>query len=424
MRSYFLTLIYLYILALGFRAPYIIILGYIWVDIFTPQILAYSILPSLQVSMILGLLSFFFYFKLARDPEVKLRNVSILTIIFSIWITATLLWAVIPDAAYFRWDTAIKSLLISIILPSFFRTRIQLEALIWTVTLSGIAHCIATGLKVIISGSSYGSQIGLVQSNNGWGESSSLAMYAITLIPMCLFLLKNQSLFPYKKTGRYMLITFIILAFLTAIGTFARTGMIAAAVLGIMLVLTTKNKFLYLLIGIVTLVLVFQLADPAWMARMSTTDSGTETSAMTRIGVWMWTLDYVKSHPFGGSFEINQIIRTTIELSDGTSLSIGGKAFHSIYFQTLGETGIPGFLLYISIAIFAWSNFKTVKKIGEKNNDPWLNSLGSYMVIVLAVFLAGGAFVGVAFQSYFYYLAAISAVMLNLAQRKNPVHAT
>ena len=423
MRSYFLTLIYFSILAMGFRAPYMIVLGYIWVDIFTPQVLAYSILPSLKVSLMLGVLAFIFYFRLPRDPEVKMRNVSITTIIFSIWITLTLIWAVVPDTAYERWDTAIKSLLISIILPSFLRTRIQIEAFVWTITLAGIAHCIATGLKVFISGSSYGAQIGLVQSNSGWGESSSLAMYAITLIPLCLFLLKYQTLFPYPKIGRLMLMTFIVLAFMTAVGTFARTGLICALVLGIMLVLTTKNKFTYLILGAATAIVVLLTADPAWLERMSTTNDGTEGSAMGRVAVWLWTLDYVAEHPFGGSFEVNRIIRTAIELKNGTSLTVTGKAFHSIYFQVLGETGIPGFLLFSLIILFTWSNFKKVKKLGAKNNDPWLNSLGAYMVIVLYVFLAGGAFIGVAFQSYFYYLAAFSAALLTFAQRKTPAYA-
>ena len=408
------------ILMMGLSSPYIIILGYVWVDIFTPQILAYSILPSIPVSLVMGLLSFVFFLRLPKDSDIKLRNATIATLIFSIWITMTLMWAEISqEYTYQRWDTAIKSLLISCIIPFFLRTKIQIEAYIWTITLSGIAHCIATGIKVIISGGGYGAQIGLVQVNSGWGESSSMALYAITLIPICIFLLNWQTLFPHKKIAKYMIITFIILALTAAIGTFARTGLICAIVLGVMLFISTKNRLFYLSIGVSVALIVFYTADQSWLDRMSTTNDGTEGSAMGRVAVWFGTLEYLKTHPFGGSFDVFRIIQSTITLSDGTSLTVIGKAFHSIYFQLLGEAGYPGLVLYSFIVLFTWQNFNKIKQYGTKHNKPWLISLGSYMLIVIYVYLVGGAFVGIAYQSYFYYISALSVAVLNLIDRKD-----
>lgn len=417
MRSLLLTAAYFLIIGLGFQASYVWVLGYVWVDIFTPQLLAYSMLPSLPVSMILAVLVLLGLLGLPKDPDVGIRGVTVLTVLFGGWMSLTLLWSEVPGAAFDKWSWAIKSVLFSCCVPYFLRNRIHVEAFLWTLVLSGMAHCLTFGAKVLISGGGYGMPLGLLSVNYGYGESSTLAMFSVSLIPICLYLYKWQTLLPQTKIVRLMLIGFMAAALLTSIGTYARTGLISIAVLSMLLMFRSKRRLRYLIITPVVLALLFSSTSENWMNRMSTIGDSSEESAMGRVAVWLWTIKYVMAHPWGGGFEVFRINEMTISLPDGSTLTVFAKAFHSIYFEILGETGIPGFMLFLAIVLVTRRTFVRLKRERFGPEAEWLSDAGQYLLFALYVFLAGGAFIGVGFQSYFYYLAAMSVALLNIRQK-------
>lgn len=417
MRGIFLTTIFLWIGILGFSAPYVFILGYIWVDIFTPQRIAYSILPSIPVAFIYALAAAISILTINSKQRGNLGVAGVLILIFAAWMTTTLIWAAVPEAAIVKWTWAVKSVAFAALVPLFFRTREQVEALIWTIVISGIAHCIPFGAKVLISGGGYGSQMGLVQANNGYGEGSTLAMIAVTLVPMCIYLLNHQQIIPYKKITKLMLMSFIAFAILTSVGTFARTGLISFAVLCIFGFIATKRKLQ--LVGVVVAAgfALNQIAGEQWKARMNTIGDGSEGSAMGRVAVWKWTLEYISTHPWGGSFDVYRINSYAYTMSDGNTLTIAGKAFHSIYFEILGETGIPGLVMFLAIMMIAFINFKNVIARGTETDSEWLVDLAKMIRISLVVTLAGGAFVGIGFQGYLYYLVGISTILISILSK-------
>jgi probable O-glycosylation ligase (exosortase A-associated) len=417
LRSIFLSLVYFSLLFLGTQAPLIFVLGYVWVDIFVPQLLAYSILPSIPVSMIMGVCVLGALFFLPRDPHIKLRAISMLTFVFVVWMTMTLMWAEVPDEAHIKWDWAVKSVAFSCLIPYFLRNRLDLEAFLWTIVISGIAHCLPFGVKVLISGGGYGKALGLVQVNYGYGEGSTLAMFSITLIPLCLYLYKWQTLITNQKLARLMLSVFIGMAFLTSLGTYARTGLISMGVLGALLVLNSRNMLRNAVFVVLAGAFAIYISSDQWVERMSTIGDGTEGSAMGRVAVWKWTLEYISTHPWGGSFESYMINETSLLLSDGSTLAVDSKAFHSVYFEILGETGIPGLLLFLTIAFLTYRSFVAFAAPQGKESDGWRGDLGLRLKHTFLIFMAGGAFVGIGFQAYFYYLAALGAAMINLRLR-------
>src|SRR5689334_7028275 len=91
-----------------------------------------------------------------------------------------------------------------------------------------------------------------------------------------------------------------------------------------------------------------------WTERMGTIQTaGSDASAMGRVAAWLWTLDYVKEHPLGGGFNVYFINSFSLPMSDGSTLEVKGKALHSIYFEVLGELGIPGIVMFLSM--LGWS---------------------------------------------------------------------
>src|SRR3546814_20783070 len=86
-----------------------------------------------------------------------------------------------------------------------------------------------------------------------------------------------------------------------------------------------------------------------------------DLSASTRIAVWKWTWDYAKDHPGGGGFEAylgNSLSYYSQQLEgpaasqsvERTLVVDKGRAYHSAYFELLGEQGYFGFVVWIGRA--------------------------------------------------------------------------
>jgi probable O-glycosylation ligase (exosortase A-associated) len=364
--------------------------------------------------LVFGILALFGFMLIKKPVHIKWRAQSIITGILVVWMTLTLAWAVAPQSALIKWDWAIKSLVFTIIIPHFLQSRRDFEAFIWTIVSSGMAHCISFGAKVILSGGGYGISLGLIGGNSGYAESSTLAMFAVSIVPMCIYLYLHQTIIPYRRLAKLMLVAFIMLALATAIGTYARTAFVCMAMLAISFIYFNKRKMRSVIFVLILGIVSYQFTTDGWLNRMSSIDDGTDSSAMGRVAVWKWVIEYVAQNPLGGSFTMYVINSYALELVDGSVIQVSGKAFHSVFFEMLGEGGVPGILLYLSLIGFSLHSFLKYRKLTPENDCGWLLDSGRYLLVSTLIFLAGGAFIGVAFQSYFYYLAALSAAYLNL----------
>jgi len=414
MRGIFLLGVILLLLLWGFRAPILFVLAYVWASIFTPQHVAYSIIKSIPISLIFAVLAIGAFFMLKKVEYIRWRPQSIITGLLAAWMTLTLVWAVVPGPAFEKWDWAIKSIAFTVIIPHFLRDRQDFEAFIWTILAAGMAHCIPFGAKVILSGGGYGMPLGLVAGNSGYGEGSTLAMFSVSLIPMAMYLYLHQTLLPQRRLAKWMLGSFVVFLLLTAIGTYARTALVCLAVLAACFIYYGKRRLLSVVLVLVLAGVVYPFIDAGWLDRMSSINDDSEISAMGRVAVWKWVLEYVATHPWGGSFEMYRINTYSMQLPDGSFLQVEGKAFHSIYFEMLGEGGVPGFAMFLALIGLTIFAFMRHSKVLGVTGEIWLGDAGRYLLIATLVFLAGGAFIGVAFQSYFYYLAALSAAYANL----------
>ena len=159
----------------------------------------------------------------------------------------------------------------------------------------------------------------------------------------------------------------------------------------------------------------------AWNERISTISAyQTEDSALGRILVWQWTLQFVATHPAGGGFNSYQIneIRFPPNAYNPEGEIARGKAFHSIYFEVLGEHGWPGIILFGGLVLTSLISLQNV--VRRARLTPELAScrdLAFALQVSLVVLLACGLFIGVAFQPMLYYLFALSACVSHHAQR-------
>src|SRR5216683_3073695 len=168
MRSLYLLLVYLALLGIGAVAPFVLTLGYVWLDIFQPQTVAFSLLNGgAPIAMIMGAAAVAGYVVLDRRSPPRLSAVTWLTLILAVWVTLTCFWAEVPEHVWTKWDWAFKTILFSAFMPFVIRSRIQIEAFLLVFLFSLSGNVIPFGIKTILSGGGYGTQLGLVDRNNG-----------------------------------------------------------------------------------------------------------------------------------------------------------------------------------------------------------------------------------------------------------------
>lgn len=138
-----------------------------------------------------------------------------------------------------------------------------------------------------------------------------------------------------------------------------------------------------------------------------------ENSAYVRILVWKWTLGFVASHPLGGGFVTYLVDSIEVPGSGDTPAHIEfGRAFHSIYFEVLGEHGYPGLVIFL---LLAGSTFLLLRRLAKKARAfpelQWVVGLSDALQSGLAVFMASGAFVGIAFPPMFWYFISMGVCL-------------
>jgi probable O-glycosylation ligase (exosortase A-associated) len=415
LRSLYLVAVYISFFVLGRSAPFALALGYVWVDTFNPQSMAYILLPQIPVSLIMAVATIISYLLIQRDkPRITLT--SILLLLFAVWVTmTTALWAEVPDAAWEKWNFAFKMLCFAAFLPSVFRTRIQIEALLQIYLLSISVHFIPVGLKTMVSGGGYGRALGIVAGNSLLAEGATLAGVSLMLIPIILYLRRNTLLIPKNLVTQLGYGGLVSLALAAAIGTYERTALVGMAVVGIGLWLRARRKILGALLGVLVMLGVASRTSDAWNARISTIRHySSETSALGRILVWEWTIGYANEHPLGGGFNSYKIDRVTFppDTPDGDPVVATGIAFHSIYFEVLGEQGYVGLAIFFSIIGLSFWQLQKVARITRHVKEMvWAKELAYALQVALLTLLACGAFIGIAFQPMLYYLFALSACL-------------
>src|SRR5258705_9798723 len=143
MRSLYLLLVYIALLGIGASAPFVLTLGYVWLDIFRPQSVAYSLLNrGVPIAMIMGAAALGAYFVFDRRSPPRVSAVTLLSLMLAVWVTLTCLWAEVPEQAWIKWDWAFKTIVFSAFIPFVIRSRIQIEAFLLVFLLSLSANVI------------------------------------------------------------------------------------------------------------------------------------------------------------------------------------------------------------------------------------------------------------------------------------------
>lgn len=424
------------LMLMAFKRPFLFTLVYAYIDIIAPQRLSYFLLNAIPLSLILFALALlgFLVSDDKRDVRVSPRWALLLVLLAYCGYSTTV--AVEPLAAQEKWSWVWKALVFASFLPLLLKTKLRIEALALTLVLCASALIVTGGIKTALGGGGYGSLVLLINDNSGLYEGSIISCVAIAIIPLIVWLAQHGTIFkPDWKVKTYATaLTFA--ALLIPVGTQARTGLVCIAVLALLFIRQTKRRLLYLtgaaLIGLAAI----PFLPSAFSQRMETIqDYKADESAATRVAVWKWTWEFVKEHPFGGGFDAYRInkIRYDLPVVDENGFDTGavdrreivdqGRAYHSSFFEMLGEQGFPGLVIWLLIHVGGVWRMEMVARMYKKRNRPdesWVAPLATALQNAQIIYLVGSLFVGIAFQPFVYMLVAMQLGLdTYLARRRN-----
>lgn len=424
------------LMLMAFKRPFLFTLVYAYIDIIAPQRLSYFLLNAIPLSLILFALALlgFLVSDDKRDVRVSPRWALLLVLLAYCGYSTTV--AVEPLAAQEKWSWVWKALVFASFLPLLLKTKLRIEALALTLVLCASALIVTGGIKTALGGGGYGSLVLLINDNSGLYEGSIISCVAIAIIPLIVWLAQHGTIFkPDWKVKTYAAaLTFA--ALLIPVGTQARTGLVCIAVLALLFIRQTKRRFLYLTGAAVIGLAAIPFLPSAFSQRMETIqDYKADESAATRVAVWKWTWEFVKEHPFGGGFDAYRInkIRYDLPVVDENGFDTGavdrreivdqGRAYHSSFFEMLGEQGFPGLIIWLLIHVGGVWRMEMLARMYKKRNRPdesWVAPLATALQNAQIIYLVGSLFVGIAFQPFVYMLVAMQLGLdTYLARRRN-----
>ena len=422
MTSIGLALFVIAFLALGLRRPFLWVLAYVYIDVLVPQKISYNILNHIPISLIAFLLCFGGWLAFDRKADSRFTLRQVLLVVLLAYCGLTTLSADFPVDAAAKWAWVWKGLVFAIFLPLTLTTRLRFEAVTLVMVLTVGAIIIDGGIKTVVGGGGYGTLPLFVNDNTGIYEGSILSTVAIAVIPLIIWLARHGTVFKPHWTVTLFAAALIFACMLMPVGTQARTGLLCLGLLGVLALRTAKRKFLYVALAGAVGLMAVPFLPKSFTDRMSTIENHqADKSASTRVAVWKWTLDYVEKHPFGGGFDAyrgNSFKYRTVKAETvGGMTTLGfedvvdkARAYHSSYFEMLGEQGWPGLILWLWLQLSGLWQMERIRwrysKL-EEGRASWQWGLATALQQAHVVYLVGALFVGIAYQPFIFMLIGL-----------------
>lgn len=437
MTSVALALFVFALFALGLRRPFLWVLAYVYIDILVPQKISYAILAKIPISLIAFMLCFGGWLILDRKEDSRFTLRQVLLVILLAYVGYTTMTADFPVEAGEKWAWVWKGLVFAIFLPLTLRTRLRFEAVTLMMVLTAGAIIVGGGIKTVVGGGGYGTLPLFVNDNTGIYEGSILSTVAIAIIPLIVWLARHGTVFKPDWRVWTFAGALIFACMLMPVGTQARTGLLCLGLLGVLSLRYVKRRMLFIGLAGVAGLMAIPFLPQSFKERMGTIENHqSDNSASTRVAVWKWTLDYVKDNPGGGGFDAyraNRIkYRTVVAKTSGGQTSLEfqdvedkGRAYHSSYFEMLGEQGWFGLALWLWIqALGLWQMEriqrrwrKLAAEAPEDTTRRWQAPFANALQQAQLVYLLGSLFVGIAYQPFILMLIAMQCGLWSYCRR-------
>jgi putative inorganic carbon (hco3(-)) transporter len=404
LRSLFLTFIFLMVGPMIVVYPHIGVLIWHWISTFSPHRLAAGFVTDFPVLQFLGGLTIVSWM-FSKEKKIPPNHPVIWAmVVFFIWTCITTVFSVEFDPKYIKLDTFWKIILFSLLTACVINRRDRLDFLLMILTLS-IGYYAARGaFGTIASGGVYSFE---GPPNTFIGDRNALAVAFVMMIPVLVYFSNHLQ----HKWLRYIALLGIPGFIIAILGSQSRGGFISLAAMGVWIIMRSKRRFIGLAAIAITASLAVGFMPDSWTNRMQSVENFDQDSSMQgRLQMWRFALDVTADKPIiGGGFRTFANRRLAGNyLPAGISL----RASHSIYYEALGEHGMPGLFFYVALmAAYFFTCSKIMSLSKSVPHLKWAYDLSTMLQAALVGFAVGGALLEIVVFDLFYTFAIITVIV-------------
>lgn len=394
-----------FLVPLAFSNTFIALMIWGWTALVAIDNYLYGFMGSVRLNLIFALLTLTLIL-LKRDPERGKWEWTPAITLLCILLGHTFLSASLGYSGNARnwelFELFAKTALFALVMPLAVTSRYRIHAFVIVICLGMGFHGLIDGLKFISSGGGH-----IVRGFRKFGDNNHFAVLLTMAIPLMLYL----SRYAQSKIVRFAAIGSTLVTIGAVIGTRSRGGFVALSVVGIWYLVTSRQRVTSLFVVALAILAIAPLAPDSWRERMETIGAADEDSSfMQRVEAWQVSSTIAIHNPvFGGGFHAVQV-QSVWDQFRGQKGILGFvtiahpadifRAAHSIYFETMGDQGFVGFLLFMTLWIRAFvtgmSVSRAVKPLGA--DWQWAGDLGRALASVVLVFMVGGLTVSIAYS--------------------------
>jgi probable O-glycosylation ligase (exosortase A-associated) len=392
--------------AIVFR-PFLGLLVYSWLAYMRPQDMTWGmsrVLPLSQwvaLAMLAGIVV-----TLGRERLMTLKVQTVLMILLGLWISLTVVTAVLPEQSQEVYGHYWKGILIAVLTTGLVRDRERFRQLF---TL--IPFCIGfLGAKRGLVGLLRG---GIQYSDGPGGFMQDNNSFAL-MLNMSLPLLVGVALTDPRRWVRSAAAVTAALCVPTILFTFSRGGLLTLGLVSMLLVWRSQKRGLAAALMAASLLVVLALTSQEvkdrYLQRAETIDDYQEDgSAQGRINSWKTSWYVFLDYPVVGVGPDN-----LIAVYDRYSPQPGRfHVAHNAYFQLLAECGLPGLLLFLgAIGTALWR----MQRLRGWTAVPGVEVQARMLQISILGYLTGSMFLNTAYNEVIYHLVALTVCLEVVAE--------
>jgi putative inorganic carbon (hco3(-)) transporter len=404
LRSLFLTFIFLSVIPMIVVYPHIGVLVWHWISTFSPHRLASGFITDFPTLVFLGGLTILAWM-FSKEKKMPPNHPIVWTIIvFFIWTCITTVFSAEFDPKYVKFNTFWKIILFTLLTGCMINRRDRLEFLIMILASSIGYFALRGAFGTIMTGGKYAFE---GPPGTFIDDRNALAVAFVMIIPLLVYLGTHLK----QKWLRYSAIAIIPIFIIAVLGSQSRGGFIALGAAGLWIILRSKRRFIGLAGLAVTVALAVGFMPDSWTNRMQTTkEFDQDLSMQGRLQMWRFAIDLSADRPIiGGGFRTFANRRLA-----GNYLPAGMplRASHSIYYESLGEHGIPGLFFYVLIMAAYFFTCNKIVTLAKNITDlKWAYDLGAMLQASLIGFAVGGALLEIVVFDIFYTFAMMAVIL-------------
>ena len=399
MRDVILSLIIFGSLPIILVRPFLGIIMWSWVAYMVPHKLTWGFAFNYPFAQAIAIATLAGWLLSKERKTLPINAMTVLLLMLTAWVSLTTVFAIMPDFAYGKWERSAKILLMTFVTIPLLVGRKRIDALVWVIALSVGFYGIKGGL-FLLRGAGDALMIG--PAGGFFGDNNAFALTLIMVVPLMRYLqMQSKRLWIRLGLGAAMLLSLV-----SVVGTHSRGGFLAAAAMCLTMVMMSRRRVVFGSVLLIGVIVGIPFLPGSWVERMETIQNYEEDgSAMGRIDAWTFAWRHSLDRPIGGGFLINRAHDLFISYVPNASDS---RAFHSVYFEVLGEHGFIGLGIFLALLGTTVVYANAVRTAIKGREDlQWADDLVRMLLVCMVGYAVGGAFLNLAFFDLYYHLIAL-----------------